>query len=179
MLECLPSVGVSSGTEYAKVSLLVCEQLTLIINVLTFLGDILMFISVLPHAVRDKPGKLRRSNAATSVMRCELVIAGGTLLETIFNIFDLQSPKISSGTCRSKHNRYLQVAQFVARTMLEVCYHLGYQSKSLEMGCRRRIPSTLRLMDVYCVMSNCTMLAGSNSMVEHRRCHTCAYMSTQ
>ena len=73
---------VSSATEYAEVSLLVCERLTLIIKMLTFLGDIRMFISALRHAVRDKPGKyhpamLRRSTAATSVMRCELVSGGG------------------------------------------------------------------------------------------------------
>ena len=40
-----------------KVSLLVCKRLTLIIKMLTFLGDIRMFISALRHAVRDKRGK--------------------------------------------------------------------------------------------------------------------------
>ena len=75
------------------------------------------------------------------------------LLKTIFNIFDLLSPKICSGTLYTKRNRYLQVAQFVARVMLCVCirtlcYHLGYQSKSLEMGCQRGILSTGRLMNV-------------------------------
>ena len=62
--------------------LLVCERLTFIIKMLKFLGDIRLFISTLRHAVRDKPGKnhpdmLRRSTAATSVMRCELVSGGG------------------------------------------------------------------------------------------------------
>ena len=73
---------VASATDYAKVSLLVCKRLTLIITILTFLGDIRMFISALRHAVRDKRGKyhpdmLRRSAAATSVMRCDLVSGGG------------------------------------------------------------------------------------------------------
>ena len=151
----------SSATEYAKVSLLVCKRLTLIIAILTFLGIF--------HTVRDKPGKyhpymLRRSTAATSVMRCELVIAGGG--DAAGN--DIQHlrftvPKICSGTRRSKHNRYLQVAQFVARGMLCVCirtlcYHLGNQSTSFEMGCRRRIPSTACLI-VLCRIAQCSRVA--------------------
>ena len=117
-----------------------------------------MFISALHHDVGDKPGKyhpdmLRRSTAATSVMRCEPVIARGDAAGNDFQHLRFTVPKSCSGTLYSKHNRYLQVAQFVARSMLSVCirtlcYNLGYQSKSLEMGCQRGIPSTVRLMNV-------------------------------
>ena len=132
-----------------------------------------MFISALRHAVRDKPGKyhpdmLRRSTAATSVMRCDSGRAGRCWKRYLTSsIYSLRICVLAHAACR--HNSYLQVAQIVAGSMLydvSVFVHFATILDINKNLSRWAVGEEFRrLFD--CCMSNCTMLIGS-TMVENR-----------